>query len=173
MRALDLDFIRRTRRWPLWGVVLLIAGAAVLAQVVKMERELAGRIDLSEAKLAALAHRGASPVATDDAQSVQQEIRQANDILRQLTLPWGALFKAVESSNDKEIALLAIAPDAQKLQVRLSGEAKHLKALLDYITRLEQSGAFDHVYLTNHEVKAQDPEKPVQFALVANWKLKP
>lgn len=173
MRGLDLDFVRTTRRWPVWGLALLVLGAAVLAQVVVMERELAGRMELSEARLATLARHGTSPSARGDAQSVQEEIRQANAILQQLTLPWGGLFKTVEGANDKDVALLAIQPDAGKSVLRLSGEAKNFKALLDYIGRLEQSDMLDHVYLTTHEVKAQDPEKPVQFSLVANWKVKP
>jgi Tfp pilus assembly protein PilN len=174
MRPIELDFVRRARHWPVWGIVLLIVGAGVLTQAVVTERALAGRIALSESKLALLTRHGAGHgVNSGDAQNVEQEIRQANDILQQLTLPWSALFKAVEGANDKEIALLAIQPDAQKSQVRLQGEAKNFKALLDYIGRLEQSGTLTQVYLTNHEVKAQDPDKPVQFSLVANWKMKP
>lgn len=174
MRALDLDFVRSTRPWPVWGLLLLVVGAAVLTQVVVSERELAGRIALSESRLALLARHGAKQgVGSGDAQNVEQEIRQANTILQQLTLPWAALFKAVEDANDKQIALLAIQPDAQKSQVRLQGEAKNLKALLDYIGRLAQGGTLTQVYLTNHEIKAQDPEQPVQFSLLANWNMKP
>lgn len=174
MRRIELDFVRSARHWPVWGILLLVVGAAVLTRVVVTERELAGRIALSESKLALLTRHGAKQgVGSDDAQNMEQEIRGANDILQQLTLPWSALFKAVEGANEKEIALLAIQPDAQKLQVRLQGEAKNFKALLDYIGRLEQSGTLTQVYLTNHEVKAQDPDKPVQFSLLANWKTKP
>lgn len=173
MRRLDLDFVRPARHWPLWGIVLLVVGAAVLAQVLRVERDFSARVELTEAKLAALTRHGAAPTVGGDAQTVQQEIRQANEILQQLTLPWSDLFKAVEGAADKDVALLAIQPDATKSLLRLSGEAKNFKALLDYIARLEQNETLDHVYLTQHEVKAQDPEKPVQFSLLANWKVKP
>ena len=29
------------------------------------------------------------------------------------------------------------------------------------------------VYLSNHEVRLQDPQKPVRFALVASWTVQP
>ena len=57
--------------------------------------------------------------------------------------------------------------------VRIGGEAKDFDALLAYITRLEQSKILNHVYLTSHEVRSQDAEKPVRFSLLANWTVQP
>ena len=172
--ALQLDFKQSPRHWPLLGVLLLIAGAAWLAYASNEARVLSGQIDLAEARMDVLAKRGKIPVLPPiDAQVLQQEVRQANDILQQLTLPWNALFQVLESTSEKQIALLAVQPDAGKHIVRLSGEAKDFDALLAYITRLEQSRVLNHVYLTSHEVRTQDAEKPVRFALVANWTAQP
>jgi len=38
---------------------------------------------------------------------------------------------------------------------------------------LEGSKTLHQVYLTSHEVRSQDAEKPVRFALLANWVVKP
>ena len=88
-------------------------------------------------------------------------------------MPWGELFKRVEASNEKEIALLSIQPDAGKRVMRLSGEAKNFEALLAYIARLEHTPMLNQVYLTSHELRLQDPQKPVRFALTANWTVTP
>ncbi|MBI5751140.1 MAG: PilN domain-containing protein [Hydrogenophilales bacterium] len=174
MRALTLDFLRTPRR-TLWvGILLLIVGALVLGQVANHERALAGQIELADARLEMLAKGNqAKPTNPADAEARQQEIRRANEILQQLALPWRALFKVIEASNDKEIALLAIQPDAGKRVLRLAGEAKNFDALLAYIARLEQSPMLSQVYLSSHELRLQDAEKPVRFALVAHWAVQP
>ena len=174
LRPLQLDFKQSARHWPWLGLLLLIVGAVGVAYVANQARALTAQIDLAEARLEVLAKRGNLPrPAPADPQMVQLEIRQANDILQQLTLPWDALFQALESTSEKKIALLAIQPDAAKQIVRLSGEAKNFDALLGYIARLESSRVLNHVYLTSHEVRIQDAEKPVRFSLVANWTVQP
>lgn len=174
MRALALDFKQTPRRWSLPGLALLVLGAIVLGTVANEERNLAGQIELAESRLAVLAKRGKiKPALPVDATALQLEIRQANEVLQQLALPWDRLFKAVESNSEQEIALLSIQPDVGKRNVRIGGEAKNFDALLAYITRLEQSEILSQVYLTSHEVRIQDAEKPVRFALVANWVVRP
>ena len=174
MRALTLDFLRASHR-TLWiGMLLLIVGALALGLVANHERSLAGQIELADARLENLT-RGSQtkPVQPADAEAQQQEILNANDILQQLALPWRELFNVVETSNEKEIALLSIQPDADKRGLRLAGEAKNFEALLAYIARLEQSPMLSQVYLTSHELRLQDAQKPVRFALVANWAVLP
>jgi Tfp pilus assembly protein PilN len=174
IRALTLDFKQTPRRWSALGLAVLALGALALAYVANAERGLAGQIDLAESRLELLAKRGKiKPALPVDAQELQQEIRQANEILQQLSLPWDALFKAVEATSEQEIALLSIQPDVGKRIVRLSGEAKDFDALLAYVRRLEHSQILNHVYLTSHEVRTQVAEKPVRFALVANWAVQP
>lgn len=174
MRALTLDFVRTSRRMPWVGMLVLIAGAIALGVAANQERALAGQIELASARLEVLSKGGqAKPAKPVDVEAQQQEIRNANEILQQLALPWGGLFKVVEVSNEKEIALLSIHPDAGKRVLRLSGEAKNFAALLGYIARLEQTPMLNQVYLANHEVRLQDPQKPVRFALVANWVVQP
>lgn len=100
------------------------------------------------------------------------EVKHANGVLRQLSLPWEDLFQAVESAGGKEIALLALEPDMEKRLVKISGEAKNIAAMLDYIKRLEDRSIFGTVYLQSHQVQQQNPDKPVRFALLAAWREK-
>jgi len=174
MRALTLDFVRTPRRAVWLGILLLVAGAIVLGMVANYERALADQIELANARLAVLTKGSqVTPTQPVNAEEQQQEIRRANEILQQLAMPWSALFNVVEDSNEKEIALLAIQPDTGKRVLRLAGEAKNFDALLAYIARLEQSPILNQVYLINHELRLQDPQQPVRFALVANWAVQP
>jgi len=173
--ALALDFKRTPRPWAWLGVLLLVIGAAWLAQVVNSERTRCGQIDLAAARQQSMARHGKlRPAAPPpDAEALQQQIRQANTILQQLALPWDTLFQTLEATRDKDIALLSIQPDAAKQRVRIGGEAKNLETLLAYIARLEQGRVLDHVYLTSHEVRTQEAEQPVRFTLAAHWAVRP
>jgi hypothetical protein len=102
-----------------------------------------------------------------------QEVKNANIVLHRLSVPWEELFKAVESSSGSNVQLLALEPDFDKKQVQITGEASSYKSLMKYMTELEQLDVFGTVYLQNHEVRQENPENPVKFSLLANWKEKP
>lgn len=108
-----------------------------------------------------------------EAEDVALEVKRANEILRQLTLPWDEFFLAVESSAGKKIALLVLEPDTEKQTVRISGEARDFAAMLNFVTLLEQRDVFGPVYLQSHQVQEQDPDRPVRFSLLAAWRSKP
>lgn len=97
------------------------------------------------------------------------EVKRANEVLRQLTTPWGGLFQTLESTAGNNVALLSLEPNTENQLVRISGEAKNIAAMLDYIQRLENREVFGTVYLQSHHVQLQDAEKPVRFVLQARW----
>jgi Tfp pilus assembly protein PilN len=172
MKRLTLDFKGARPGFGAVSLALLAAGLVTAALVGFAERNLVGKIQAAEKKVVNLEKEGsrrAQPSRAADSAALQLEVHQANEILHQLALPWRGLFKAIESSNEKEVALLAVQPDMQRRVLRLSGEAKNFDALLAYVGRLEKNDALSSVYITQHEIRTQDPERPVRFALVANW----
>jgi hypothetical protein len=86
-----------------------------------------------------------------------------------LTTPWNALLVAIEKSDIKDVALLSLEPSSKKQQVLLSGEAKNLQSVMDYINRLEDQSMLAQVYLQKHNVDEANTAKPVRFTLVAQW----
>ena len=178
MKKIVLDFKQQGPRISLAGVVLLAAGVLVAAQLAMQSSDLHARIGLAEQKLTRLEKEGkrhfqGQPVQAADSATLQLEVKQANEILHRLAMPWHGLFQAIESSNEKEIALLSVQPDMQRGVLRLAGEAKSFDALLAYVERLEKNEALTRVFITQHEIRNQDPDKPVRFSLVANWVEKP
>jgi Tfp pilus assembly protein PilN len=156
--------------------VLLALGIAMAAGALTYERQLAGEIASREAELGRMKEqmrpRAAVRVNASPRQ-LEEEIQRAKGVIQQLTLPWEKMFAAIESSDDKGVALLTIQPDAEKRHITVGGEAKNLLIMLDYVRRLETSGALTHVYVTSHEVQQQDPQKPVRFMLEASWAVHP
>ncbi len=178
MRPLSMDFSRNLDAPSAAGVALLRLGlvAAVLSAACYVT--VSGEIDRLEARASdtsGKARRMPARVteAPGDAREMQQEIRNANQVVQQMTLPWDRLFKELEAASGKDVALLTVQPDVGSRQVRISGEARNFKSMLDYARRLEQTEMLRDVVLLGHEMKPQDPQRPVAFSLTAGWSERP
>jgi Tfp pilus assembly protein PilN len=159
--------------WALLGVMMLVLIPAGIYLV-----HLSGRVHALESEYELASGRSSSH-ANDDLSRVigkadiEQEIKDANDVLHHLSVPWNDLFKAVESSSGSHVTLLTLEPDFDRKQVKINGEANSYRTIMKYITELEGQDVFDSVYLQSHDVRQKDPDKPVRFSLIANWKEQP
>ena len=54
--------------------------------------------------------------------------------------------------------------------VALTGEAKDYLAVLSYVANIEQQKAFSRVHLARHEVRYNEPQRPMTFTISASWK---
>ncbi|MEB6587588.1 MULTISPECIES: PilN domain-containing protein [Pseudomonas] len=173
MRRLELEFQPR-RSGPLaWS--LLALGGAVVAGLVLLQQSLqAEQVDL-EARVhnleLQLGRRPATTAPQNSAASREQAERlaQMRSVSQQLQRPWQQLFSMLEAQPQDDVALLSLAPDARKGQVRIAAEARNLEAMLQYHQRLDASDELSDVSLLNHEVLAAQPERPVRFTLTATW----
>lgn len=149
-------------------VALVLTGSYYL-KLSDLTASWEARAERSQSGLAGVTRRSPEHGAVE----LAQEVNNANDVLRQLSVPWDALFQAVESSGGNKVTLLALEPDIEKRQVKINGETKNFKALTNYITQLQGQDVFGSVYLQSHQVQQQDPDKPVRFSLLASWREKP
>jgi len=175
MAPLRLDYQRANQPVPWLGMGVLLASAVSLAlladQYLSLNKQIAvweGRIEQTERVFQP--RRSASRPLSEQAIRAQMlEIKQANQVVHQLSQPWNALFSAVEISGGNGIALLSMEPDLQKGTVNIGGEAKDLDTLLKYVRHLSSREVFASVQLRHHQVRQEDPEKPLRFSLVAYW----
>jgi hypothetical protein len=169
---LTLDFKRDPFLRRSMGAWLLLGGAcagiAVALTFAEADQALV-KIKQQTAQLHQQSAPLAGPKSTMDVTQLAAEIKHANDIIRQLNLPWNKLFMALESTANNQVALLSIQPDARKQLIHISGEAKSLETILDYIAQLRSQETLAQIALTSHEIKLQDPDKPVRFSLSAKW----
>jgi Tfp pilus assembly protein PilN len=174
--ALCLDYQRVGSDRGRLRALLLLLGLTAAGAISAYEWHLAGEIAQREAELGRMKEQALPRKAVRvnaSPRQLEEEVQRAKGVIQQLTLPWDRMFAAIESSDDRGIALLAIQPDAEKRRITIGGEAKNLLVMLDYVRRLEHSGALARVYVTNHEVQQQDPQKPVRFMLEASWAVSP
>jgi hypothetical protein len=177
MSELRLDY-QHNLPFPWAGTVLLALAMLALILTGTYYLKLSGQAASWESKAERIQNRGAQHELAGrstehGAVELAQEVNNANDVLRQMNVPWEVLFQAVESSGGNKVTLLALEPDIEKRQVKINGETKNFKALMNYITQLEGQDVFGSVYLQSHHVQQQDPDRPVRFSLLAMWQEKP
>lgn len=167
--ALHLDYQRSNKPFPVAGVILLLLAAVTLSLTVQHYYRLTMQLSDWQIRLGKFERQTQIKPKRRDVPEMMQEIRHANEILRQISLPWEKLFQAVESSVSEGVTLLGMEPDIEKHIVRISCEARNIPAMLDYIRQLEAQHEFSSIYLQSHQIQERDPERPVRFSLVAAW----
>jgi hypothetical protein len=177
MSELRLDY-QRDSLFPWAGAALLALAIVALILTGTYYLKLSDQAASWEAKVERIQGNGASHgLAGRSTEHVSvelaQEVNNANEVLRQLSVPWEDLFQAVEFSGGNKVTLLALEPDIENQQVKIGGEAKNFTELMNYITRLQEQSVFGSVYLQNHQVQLQNRDKPVRFSLLATWREKP
>ena len=53
--------------------------------------------------------------------------------------------------------------------VKITGDSKDYLSALTYVLNLSRADALSHVQLVRHEVKQNDPQRPVSFPISAAW----
>ena len=163
MNRLGLEFVRRSRSpWP--GRLLLAVALALSLDATLSYKGLRASVALNEARLGQAQPRGAPPRKVS-----AEEVAAVRETVDRLGMPWDRLFAALESAASDQVALLGIEPDPKAGTVVISGDSKDYLAALSYVLNLSRAEALNRVQLVRHEVKANDPQAPVSFAVSAGW----
>jgi hypothetical protein len=154
---------------PLFGLLLVAIGVTACywtftdIQASAIESDL---LDMNLARYHRVDGESGSMVAPVD----MAETREATQYL---TTPWSVLLNDLElaaADFGKDVALLEIAPDRVKQNIRVSGEARTLNHVLDYVSRLQNAESMSFPLLENHEIQTASRERPVRFVIVADWR---
>jgi len=146
----------------------------VLAVSLGIAAELALRYrdaQLELARLAAasgLASPQRAPVRAVPKERLDDEVKNAEAVVRQLTLPWASLIRAIEQAATRDVAILQLQPDAESRVVRLTAEARHREAMFEYLRRLGAAKGLAEVHLVGHQLQRDDPQRPIQFSVQAS-----
>ena len=145
------------------GLLALVVGGVNLALAwSEHQRErtelaaLAGRVNPQNSGI-----RRASPVNAS-------AMLVAASVAADLSAPWPELLRSMEASRSRDIALVRVEPVAARGTLRITADARHAEAMLDYLEQLDAQGLAD-VTLTSHQVQAQQPGTPIRFQVQARW----
>ena len=164
MQRIELDFIRRAQRSRWAGRVLLAVALGLAGDMAFSYASLLRSVKENESIVAR-----AQPGKPLSAPASAEEVALARDTVERLALPWPKLFAALEAAASDQVALLAIEPDTKSGTVKISGDSKDYLAALGYVLNLSKADALSHVQLVRHEVKQNDPQRPVAFSISAAW----
>lgn len=171
MRALDLDFRRPLASpagWTLLAAGVLLGGVLLAARYQVAQATAAAEADIRRSERI-MPGVSAAPLSAADSRTQQAALDEMQRLSERMRLPWDQLFANLEAIANADVALLSLAPDARKRQLRITAEARDLPAMLDFHRRLEGSADLRDVALVNHEIVDEVPERPVRFNLTATW----
>ena len=174
MRSLKLYFPYRSQRTPLVDYALLLTGGLLLLGVAYQFKQITTDVHAWEVREAHFMQQQKEnrqskvPIARIR-KVTQQEVKQVNAVLQQLDLPWEQLFDALEMADSPDIALLSLQPDVSGKTIRLTGEARHLAAAVEYVQALELEPALKHAHLVSYKTRQDHPYHPIIFSMSAMW----
>lgn len=166
MARLDFDFHARPSRPGTPGIALALLGAAALAWSVsnlQAARATGAGLAMQIAALEqARPHQAAKPVVQADSPAHIAQTRIAS----QLGYSWQPAFDALAAARSKKIALLSLEAVQSKAQLKLVAEARQLADAVAYIDTLQQQPGVKRAALIQHELRADDAQKPVRFSIL-------
>lgn len=176
MKSVSLDYVspKPLRRQAIGVTVLLLslmfAGYLAHDYIGLSERLASLQAQLEHVRRgpADIVHAGqrSTPAITS---ALRAEVEENNRVIRQLGLPWNELFDAIESIPHEHVAILGIQPDAEGGSLTLSAEAKEVADITVYMDTIGELEILQDAHLINHQIKTQDPQKPISFSIGATW----
>lgn len=169
MKRLELDFIASPRRraWP--GIFLLALSLGLAGVLGVHYRNI--QLELRRLETAgSLVSTERRPARALPKERLDEAVKNAEAVVRQLTLPWASLAESIESAATQDVALLQLQPDSQQRLLRLTAEARHQDAMLEYLRRLAATPVLTDVHVVSHQVQREIPQHPIQFAVQASFR---
>jgi len=162
---LDFDFHPPARRPGTLGLGVLVVGRVAAIWVWTNWQTARASVAGLNVQLAAMEQKrpAAAPrprVRTDEgARSSQARIAS------QLSYAWQPAFEALAAARSNSIALVSLDAVQAKSQVNLVAEARQLADAVTFIDALQQQPGVIRAALLQHEMQADNAQKPVRFTV--------
>ena len=154
----------------LLGLLVLAASLALAALLAARYQSLGREIESVETRMGQLSRAGnGAQMRLASREAIVQEVRRVNQAAARLTIPWEDLFATIESATDKQVALLALQPNFQKRELKITGEAEDFDAIRRYMERLEEGETLAEARLLSHELVSRPNANLIRFELTATW----
>lgn len=166
MARFDFDFHVRPSRPGTLGIVLALAGVAAMTwSWMNLQAARATEAGLAM-QIAALEqssmHRAVKPASRGD------EVAAATraSVAAQLNYSWQPAFDALAAAHSGKIALVSLDAVQATSRLKLVAEARQLADAIAYIDTLQQQPGVRRVELLQHEVQADDAQKPLRVSIL-------
>lgn len=166
MARLDFDFHAPARRPGTLGLGVLVLGLAAAIWVGTNWQAARARVGGLNVQLAAMEQKRPAAAPRAVVRSVDDGARSSQArIAAQLAYAWQPAFEALAAARSNSIALVSLDAVQAKSQVNLVAEARQLADAVTFIDTLQQQPGITHAALLQHEVQADNAQKPVRFTV--------
>lgn len=174
---LNLDYVDQEiyslDRGSPWSIAIFFLGllvAVIVLDVIQKMTEEQAQTELMLSQKKAQYHQGAEKNTPKTKKTYTEvELKLIRNTLSDLGTPWEPLLSGLESINMGSVALLLFEPNKKKQQILLTGQAKNIQSMLQYVEAVSALPMLSKVYLQNHLIDIDDPNKPVTFTIAARW----
>jgi predicted amino acid-binding ACT domain protein len=98
------------------------------------------------------------------------EITAVNAAIKEIVLPWPALFKSLEAVDSAEVKLLALEPNAKQRTLHITAVALDVDGMMRYVRGLTQQSVLKEVVLQSQETTEINGQAAIRFVIGAAWK---
>ncbi len=173
MQRYRLDFYKNKQTNSILGYGLLLVGLITLLfwylnhdqynqQLISINQAIAKQ------NIVELNHENKTENASRT-ESEQETKALKSSIETSLLIPWNQLLLALENSNQADIKLLEVLPDATLGVVRIVGQTQSLKKAFNYVEALKEQANLVKVNLVEHQSVTTENQPAIQFAIEAVW----
>ena len=157
MRDPGLDF--QPRRPGLLALALFAAGLLLAADAWHEAAALREQLNDAELRLAQVerrAERGEQKRRDNRPENLfsGEDNKSIQSAVAAIRRDWEGLYRAIDQAAGKAL--------------QISGEARNLGAALAFVDALRQ-GPLGQAVLQSHQIKQNDPERPIVFEIAAAW----
>lgn len=166
MRRIRLDFVHEGTQPAPTALASLVVGALALGAAL-WTYSAAQREHESLAAIAQPRPAAETTSAFDDTRrrARDAEAKRATAVLANLSVPWPALFTALESVAGQGVVLTGLQPEAEARRVRITGEARRFEDIPRYAQSLQATRTFANVTILAHDTR----DGRLGFTLQADW----
>lgn len=161
MRKLDIDFQNSGGKPSHAGTAVLVLAVIVAAAMLLIQRSLNDQLDLMEAT-----HTSTAAHDKSSAGSQQDDDPALQIAFNQLMLPWGGVFAAVEAAANDQVLLRSLDGNGRNRVIKITAQAPHAVAMLDYLQALKESGKLTGLQLLSHR---EDDKGALNFVIQADF----
>ena len=166
MPRLDFDFHARPSRPGMLGIALALVGVTAMAWAwMNLQAARATEAGLAM-QIAALEQVSSHPAAKPTSHADDAARLTRAHVAALLEYSWQPAFDALAAARTSKIALVSLDAVQARSQLKLVAEARKLADAIAYIEALQQQPGIRRVELLQHEVQADDAQKPLRVNIL-------
>ena len=166
MNYVSLNHVILTRKFNILATLLLITGILVASAIFFHSQKLStetARLQIAKQQLevtnkprliGAFQQVGAKSDALKN-----NELTAVKEAIKEIVLPWPALFKSLESLNSTDVRLLALEPNAKQGKLQITAVALDSESMMRYLQELSQQRVLKEVVLQSQEINRDEWSK--------------